>query len=147
MTDQDTLRHVDLDGWRLRTWDTGQTLDNGKHAIGYILTSPQGKTVFEGEDFGCSPLHSIDSDECLRGILAFLTLRPGDTDAEYFKSYTQEQQIFAECHAEELSYYAMDGWCVACGLCFSDNSLDEITIEDHRADTGCPGTFKEVDDG
>lgn len=33
----------------------------------------------------------VDSDDCLRGILGFLTLRPGDTDLEYFEHYTEEQ--------------------------------------------------------
>lgn len=32
----------------------------------------------------CAPGTPIDSDECLRNILGFLTLRPGNTDPDYF---------------------------------------------------------------
>ena len=59
-------------------------------------------TLFEGEDFGCSPLHSIDSYEAVESIMGFLTLRPGDTDADYFAEYTSEQLRFCDDHAEAL---------------------------------------------
>jgi hypothetical protein len=53
-------------------------------------------------------MNGIDSDESVRALLSFLTLRPGDTDAEYFENYTQEQLDFANEHAEMLSMYAID---------------------------------------
>ena len=34
--------------------------------------------------------------------MGFLTLRKGDTDAEYFENYSQEQTEFSEAHAESL---------------------------------------------
>lgn len=73
--------------------------------VGYRLIM-KGKTVeilFEGEDFGCSPLHGIDSDDCVKSLMNFLTLRPGDTDAEYFANYTQVQKDYCDEHAEALS--------------------------------------------
>jgi hypothetical protein len=101
--------------FKLTTWDTGRTGFGGKYLIGYrlsigekrhqnVLGNPAVWTVlFEGEDFGCSPMHAIDSDEACAGIMAFLTLRPGDTDAEYFESYTPEQLEYCSQHAEALA--------------------------------------------
>ncbi len=88
--------------FRLTTWDTGRT-DGGKYVVGYRLITSKGQTLFRGEDFGCSPLYAIDSDETIAGIMAFLTLQPGDTDAEYFASYTPEQLDYCAEHAEALA--------------------------------------------
>ena len=83
-------------------WDTGGMDRHGKSILGYRLTS-QRKTIFEGEDFGCSPLHAIDSLDAARSLLDFLTLQPGDTDTEYFDDYTPAQLEFANQHAEAIS--------------------------------------------
>jgi hypothetical protein len=81
----DTLRNVRLArGYTLRTWATPRTDSRGQTIIGYSLRDVDGETVFEAEDFAGSPMHADDSDETLRSLLSFLTLRPGDTDAEYF---------------------------------------------------------------
>jgi hypothetical protein len=96
----ETLRHVRLDtGHTLRTWDTGRTKGTGMMArtrIGYELRDPAGTVLFRGDDFGPSPMHADDSDETLRGLLGFLTLRPGDTDRDYFADYTPAQRAFSE---------------------------------------------------
>ena len=60
-------------------------------------------TLFEGEDFRPSPLHSVDGDETVKALMTFLTLRPGDTDQEYFDNYTPEQLDYCSQHAESLS--------------------------------------------
>ena len=91
--------------FRLVLWDTHQT-DCGKCVLGYCLTMHcrRGRVVlFEGEDFCASPLHAIDSDETIAGLMGFLTLRPGDTDPEYFADYTTEQLDYCSQHAEALS--------------------------------------------
>ena len=99
------LRTIRIEGYTLTTWDTYRE-DRGKTILRYRFIDPHGITLFEGEDFACSPLHAIDSDECWRGLLGFLTLRPGDTDDEYFEEYTAEQMAFAEGgDAEMLSVY------------------------------------------
>lgn len=85
--------------------DTGRIV-GGKCQLGYRLNqigNGRAETVFEGEDFCCSPLYAIDSDEAVYGLLGFLTLRPGDTDSEYFEDYTPRQLEFCEEHAEALS--------------------------------------------
>lgn len=128
MTTHDTLRVIRfrpyLKGqgpvFRLKTWDTGRTGLGDKSLLGYrlsigetkdqnVLGNPAVWTVlFEGEDFGCSPMHAIDSDETIAAIMGFLTLRPGDTDAEYFDDYTDQQREYCDQHAEALSCNVSD---------------------------------------
>lgn len=66
------------------------------------------KVLFEGNEYRPSPMHSIDGKESIFGLLAFLSLRPGDTDDDYFKDYTPEQLEFCETDAEELSLLVND---------------------------------------
>lgn len=73
-------------------------------------TDPDESTdiVFEAEDYGCSPMHAIDGPECVIALLGFLTLRPGDTDKDYFNAYTERQLRFADEHGDALGMYGMD---------------------------------------
>lgn len=113
---KDIIRRVSLrpyyDGcgpvFFLTMWDTGRTICGGKYCIGYRLTMNGRKVIFEGEDFGCSPCHAIDSDAAVESLLSFLTLRPGDTDSDYFADYTPAQLDYCQQHAEALSCYVMD---------------------------------------
>jgi len=115
----DTLRTVHLRPYAkghgptftLRTRDTGRTDRLGKSILEYAFTMREnGKTVtlFEGADFACSPMHAIDSDAACASLLGFLTLRPGDTDREYFEEYTAQQLDYCSKHAEALSCAVMD---------------------------------------
>jgi len=73
--------------------------------IGYRLTQHEhGVTslLFEGDDFRVSPLYAHDSDAAVNHLMTFLTLRPGDTDREYFAKYTPEQLDYCGEHAEAL---------------------------------------------
>lgn len=109
-TNLDILRTVYVEvltdrRWTLRTWDTHRQHTRGTTMIGYEFIMPNGEVLFSGEDFSASPLEADDSDESLRALLSFLTLRPGDTDREYFKDYTAAQMAFAEsyeCEAMQL---------------------------------------------
>jgi len=106
------LRHVAMDvatgRYELRTWETDLRSPTGQIRLGYVLTAPDGTIVFSGDDYGCSPMDAIDSDDALRGLLGFLTLKPGDTDDEYFAHYTDRQRAFCEGDAEELSMWALE---------------------------------------
>lgn len=106
--DNNTLRDVDLDGFRLTLGDTYQTDSMGKSILFYRMLDKKGATLFEGADFHCSPRQCIDSDETLRSLIGFLTLRPGDTDKEYFDSYTPVQLAFCSSDAEALSMWSME---------------------------------------
>lgn len=64
--------------------------------------------IFAGDDFYPSPLFYFDSDESVAALLAFLAVRPGDTDDQYFKDYTPRQLAWADERAEELSAYICD---------------------------------------
>ena len=80
----------------LTMWNTRRRGEYGKKRIAYRLMMGDA-VLFEGEDYQS---HSLDSVEDLMG---FLTLKPGDTDEEYFVDYTPEQLAYCEEHAEILS--------------------------------------------
>jgi hypothetical protein len=64
-----------------------------------------GETLFEGEDYRPSPCHGDHTEESAKGLLGFLTLRPGDTDSEYFDKYTEAQMRWAKSSlCEGLGY-------------------------------------------
>ena len=83
----------------------------GTERIGYTLAMREHRKtsiLFEGSDFRPSPLHSVDGNEAVNSLMMFLTLRPGDTDAEYFENYTNEQREYCEQYAEALSLEVMN---------------------------------------
>jgi len=130
----DSLRHVRLEsGHTLRTWDTGRTRGTGMMArtrIGYEFKDPRGAVLFRGDDFGPSPMHADDSDATLRALLGFLTLRPGDTDREYFADYTPAQMAFAQNDAELLHFVYSDEVVGTDNACtFEDVDGDEGRAE------------------
>lgn len=88
---------------RLDMFDTHRSDSYGKTIIAYRL-SHKGVPIFEGSDFAASPLHADDSDVTVASLMTFLTLRPGDTDAEYFANYTPAQLAFAIEYGEELDF-------------------------------------------
>jgi hypothetical protein len=81
---KDILKIWKRNGYRLTLYY------QGSNRLGYRF-SDQGKMIFQGEDFKPSPLYAIDSLAAVYGLLSFLSLRPGDTDKEYFKDYTPDQ--------------------------------------------------------
>lgn len=107
--DMDLLRDVDIDGYRLQLFD--KNLPTGKYGhttLSYKFISPEGKVIFEGDDYGVPRGQAVDSDETVRGLLGFLTIRPGDTDDEYFDNYTEDQLSFANDKGESMSGWGMD---------------------------------------
>lgn len=66
--------------------------------------SDSGIKIFEGNDFRPSPMHAIDSLDSVYALLGFLSLQKGDTDAEYFATYTPDQIAWRDSgRAERLS--------------------------------------------
>jgi len=102
-TEEQKLRKVRVGNFILETWDTDRYTRVGKSILGYRFSGALG-TLFEGENFGCSPLHAVDSDEVLRGILSFLTLQPGEDEEYHFEEYSESQMAFAEESAEGLAF-------------------------------------------
>jgi hypothetical protein len=112
--EEDVLRRVRLAPYRkgkgptfsLVMYDTHRTDGRGCTKIGYRLTMREdGKStlLFSGEDFAGSPGRADDADLTAAALLGFLTLKPGDTDAEYFAKYTEAQKAFCDAHAESLA--------------------------------------------
>ena len=84
--------------YRLRAYKDGYTPD-GKERLCFDFFTPfSRKPLFVGDNFGCSPLHAINSKDAAKSLLGFLTLRPGDTDAEYFDDYTPQQLAWAQSY-------------------------------------------------
>jgi hypothetical protein len=112
--DWNMMRDVSLEAeqgkvFRLRMWDTNRRDRRGQTIMGYrfeqVEPEAQAMVLFEGEDFAGSPMHADDDDKTVRALIGFLTLRPGDTDEEYFASYTPDQMDFAQSDAEALQLY------------------------------------------
>jgi hypothetical protein len=64
-------------------------------------------------------LHADDSLETVASLLTFLTLRPGDTDADYFAGYTPAQMEWAtgsDCEALQCDL----------GIAMEDNALADL---------------------
>ncbi len=120
----EAIRHVRFDGYTLKMWDTNKRDDRGQTRIRYEMRKPDGALLFEGADFSCSPMHADDSDESVRALLGFLTLRPGDTDDEYFENYTDEQRAFCDSDAEELSMWSMEADDDHPAMAFEDLPLE-----------------------
>lgn len=75
--------------------------------LGYSL-SDKDKVIFEGADLS-RPGYGHETEDSVYTLLGFLTLRPGDTDEEYFDSYTPEQLEWVQSDsAEELRYQVME---------------------------------------
>jgi hypothetical protein len=73
---------------------------NGWYRVRYSLVNAEGVELFAGKDFQSSPLNNPTGFNAALGLVGFLTLKPGDTDREYFDGYTPEQMAFAEAAAE-----------------------------------------------
>jgi hypothetical protein len=100
----------------LELWPHGRTGD-GRIRWLYRL-SLGNRTIFSDTDIS-SPVGALLSTSTLISsattVLSYLTLRPGDTDAEYFDTYTRAQIIWRDRFAEELSLYALEDLCGYCG--------------------------------
>lgn len=97
-----TIHASDGSKYALKLWDTEHRDHWGKSVLRYDFR-PEGaeRALFRGEDYACAPGTAVDSDEAILSLLTFLTLRPGDTDAGYFDSYTPEQREWSESSACE----------------------------------------------
>jgi len=73
---------------------TGERGEFGKAQIAYTFKTPEGKVLFQGNDFYNPEYVPEDKDSAI-SLLGFLTLKPGDTDQDYFKDYTPEQLEFS----------------------------------------------------
>lgn len=104
--DQDRmLRGVKVIGkYYLFLWDTYRRGEHGHNYLGYRFVDPKGVILFQGTEYGCPFNQCVDSDETVKELLKWFTIKPGDTDDEYFENYTPEQMAFATSDdAEQLA--------------------------------------------
>ena len=106
--DHSLLRVLRLNGTTLRLWDTYRIRGN-KNVLRYEFKVGR-KVIFEGEDFCPSPCWPIDSLQTAYACLGFLTLKPGDTDSEYFEKYTEDQMNWAKSSKCEYLSYTVSEW-------------------------------------
>jgi hypothetical protein len=106
--------------YRLELFDTGNRMPGASQwRLAYKFSSVQEKKqkiIFKGDEYGCSPCHATDSDASVRELLDFLTLKPHDTDEEYFKDYTPAQLDWcqsSDCEQLQCAYTIEndDGYC------------------------------------
>lgn len=101
------LKYVKVAECRLAVWDTGKYVTH--HTLAYALWDGSGRLVFHGSDINHPMCALIDSDEMLRNVLGWLTLRPGDTDSDFFENYTPSQLKWVEsAECEELQLWSID---------------------------------------
>ena len=101
------IRTWKREGFKVELFDLNRR-NWGKNILGYNCYDGEW-LVFSGDDLGCSPLHAIDSDDSIFALLGFLTLKPGDTDQEYFDDYTDCQLDWCKSgRCEELSLMVYD---------------------------------------
>lgn len=107
------------------------TVDNAyytsRETLGYRLLHGNIE-LFSGSDFGCSPLHAIDSDVTLLTLLSFLCMKPGDTDRDFFAGYTDTKLVFCQDYADDLMFTAAARFPTAgrhLGYDFEEDELDQ----------------------
>lgn len=87
-------------------------VESGRVYFEYQFKAPNGQVLFEGNDFSVpvrNLVWSYNRAQCSNDLMSFLTLRPGDTDDEYFEHYTPEQLAFANSFdCECLQGYTID---------------------------------------
>jgi hypothetical protein len=99
----------------LELWDLNESDREGRFLIGYKLAEKQpnqkrSRVLFECKDPACA-VHTrdaVDSDDAVRDVLMWLTLKPGDTDASWFENYTPDQMDFAQTDAEALQMLSIE---------------------------------------
>lgn len=90
-----------IDGviYRLQLFDTGKRGEYGKARVAYRFGVAGKPPLFETDELMVP--YSPESDETVRAAMCYITMRPGDTDREYFDEYTDAQIAFASSYACE----------------------------------------------
>lgn len=71
---------------------------HGRDRVAYTFGRVGEPPIFTGDDFGPSPMNDPLGYRSALGLLTFLTLRPGDTDSDYFDAYTSAQLAWANSY-------------------------------------------------
>lgn len=97
-------------GWvTITAWDAGFQAPN--HTRLDLGLKVQGRTLFERGAMYCGAPGCADDDRAKELATSCFCLKPGDTDADFFASYTPEQLAWVTAHAEELDMARADRFC------------------------------------
>jgi hypothetical protein len=91
------------EGFRMEMLSTGSFDNRGVEYVAYEFYHHD-ELIFEGNDYSPSPLHDPADDDSVAGLLGFLSLKPGDTDREWFESYTPRQLAWCQEHGDHLNW-------------------------------------------
>lgn len=93
----------------ITAWDGGFQAPN--HTRIDCELKQAGKVIFARGDTYCATPGCIDDNAAKELVTSLFAMRPGETDAEYFDSYTLEQREWAEDNGELLSLLGSDRYC------------------------------------
>lgn len=86
----------------IKVWDSAGWDSAGRTKL-EIEVRHGGKVIFPRGALNCALHDSSDGIAARELVLATVGMRPGDTDSEYFDSYTDEQKEWAMKHGEGIS--------------------------------------------
>lgn len=95
----------------IRAWEAG--FQHPNHTRLDAELRHNGKTIFPRGATYCGipgqfAIDGIDAKEC---VLSLFCMKPGDTDSEYFDSYTQEQLDWVAENADDLDMIRSIRYC------------------------------------
>ena len=103
------IRSWDGDGFLLLLFKK-DVIDHQQWVLAYAFFDRQfdRDPIFLGDQFKPFPMVAPTSDETVIAALDFFALKPGDTDPEYFKRYTDRQIAWCRSRASDLSVWIHD---------------------------------------
>lgn len=96
--------HLDKPMIIINAYDGGWTNETHYPKNKIDVEVKQGKhVVFKRGQLWCATPRSIDGIEAKELVLSLVAMKPGDTDKEYFKDYTEEQLIWVQDNGDYIS--------------------------------------------
>ncbi len=110
--DSNVLCTFEWMGSKLTLTDTGKNGPMGHHFV-LLRLEDEGRVIFDGQQMGVPSHQAIDGLDAVMSAFSWLTLKPGDTDDEFFAEYTESQLAWANsARADELACLAFDYDCM-----------------------------------
>lgn len=98
-----TWQDPDGYGFKVELFDSNERDRYGKWAVPFKFYH-KGELIFENT-LWASPMHATDNRETLAAVLCFCSLKPGDTDSEFFADYSERQLEWCQEWGETLGLY------------------------------------------
>jgi hypothetical protein len=85
----------------LRMQDANEPTGGTHTQVRYWFRPTGDSVLFSGADYAVPSHEPIDSRDAALSLMSFLTLQPGDTDAEYFARHTADQLAWVASDAAD----------------------------------------------